>query len=67
MGLICIARQALFCIARQALSPSPPLGVERVGVRRGIHGARVETHLTLTLSPLKGGEGKYSYVQRTPA
>jgi hypothetical protein len=43
---------------RQAMAPSPPLGAERAGVRWGNHGARGDTHLTLTLSPLKGGEGK---------
>jgi len=39
------------------LLPLCPVGAERVGVRWGILEPGPSTHLTLTLSPLKGGEG----------
>jgi hypothetical protein len=40
------------------LLPLRPLGGERVGVRWGYLAPRcIATHLTLTLSALKGGEG----------
>jgi hypothetical protein len=52
---------SLISAAGHAIAPSLPLGVERAGVRRGNHGARGETHLTLTLSPLKGGEEIVAY------
>jgi hypothetical protein len=44
--------------ASTLLLPLCSLGAERVGVRWGILEPGPLTHLTLTLSPLKGGEGK---------